>query len=311
MEIFNAVEFVNGLDKAGKLSAEDKKFLADKLGIPEVAAVVQEAVLLRSDYSRKMNDQQTAYTAKAAEIEKKQKELDTLGASLVTWKEGEAKKAAKLSAEIDALRVELGKAAGKMKELGETYLIPEEDLYIPSIQATAASTAAASHSGNGNGNPPPGLTKEEVTQLVQDTMLKGLSGLVALPAEFMRIAEEHRALFGDSQKLDLKEVAEISRKSQFTGEPKSVDQVWQEKFGVPAKRAEVAEAAVNARISKGIEEGVAAKLSEMNLPSSRPMLPGSPVLRKEVTTIKPETGSNAALTAAMSAWNKGAYAAKP
>ena len=301
-------KWVKDLNKSGKLSAEDEQWIVNKFGgIPEVKNAIAEGVMLRPEFSRKMNELDGQAKAKLDELTEKQAELDRLSSSLSTWRQGEEGKSAKLAREAEALRGQLAQIAANQKTLADTYGIPEDELFIPSV-------ANQSSNVNTNGPQPPastGLTKEEVQAMMDEKLLQGIAPMVNLTPIYMKIAMDHKAVFGtDIDPMELQKIANESLKSQRTNQPQTITQIWESKFNVAKKREEVNEANIQARINREVEEKVTAIKSELNLPSSRPSTPASPVLGKTFQAPRSDGGMSEGVKAAINAYNKGTYQTK-
>src|SRR5260370_4775199 len=250
-----------------------------------------------------MNDLQAERTKLNESIRGKGAERGGFRADLVRWKGDNEGKLKRAVTDLAAERAARATIETKMKELAESYGIPEDELALPAPAASPApvNVNPANPGGNGHAALPEGV-------VMRDDLIKALEPYPFVASEIMDMQAEHVALFG-APLFNSTEIVKEAVKSQ-----KAIRAVWEQKFDVPKKREEVAaakKATEEARIRSDERTKV---LSEFKLNASnnlREDTPHSFVVDKfradKATTPPPEIVRGVGVDAAVSAWNEGKY----
>ncbi len=213
--------------KTVPFSADAQALIAKELEKEDVATKVRESVLARSDYSRHMDELRAKEQSLAADTQAKVAEAQSLLNSNVEWKKKNEGVLASAVRKAEQAEATLAAHQAKIRTWQEQGLLSEED--IADIAAARAASAQVPPSA-----PPPAETKKYVTP---DEFNKEVANLVYGFANFNDIADEHQRLYGSPLKRT--ELVAEMMKSQQAGRPKSLEEVWEEKFKVSEKRKEI------------------------------------------------------------------------
>ncbi len=248
-------EWLSALEREGGMSGASVLELKQHFSHSKADEFVKGSVLRQSDYSRSMAEVQRLKSEAEAErqqltaAEEATRKYQT---ELVQWQQGAEPAFHKANKEREIAERKAANAVARLKsraaELGldETELL--RDLDIP------ASASVVPPAGGGNMDTSQFITRESLQKTAREVAL--LEGVVN------DLADTHFDLFG--KRLNRTELIKAA-----TTSGKSVEQYWNETFKVEEKRAELANVAVEKRIS----EAVAAKEAELRSQIPNAMLP--------------------------------------
>lgn len=229
------------------LSGEARTQFEAHISKEEIANEFKRAVMAPPELSRRLDE--VAATRRQLDADA-QAELQRLR----DWKSAEEIRVNnELNARLEAQRLEF---EAQLRQEG----------IDPSLAPVKPTVPAKPSNGNGH------LTQADVDKLL-DAKLREYAGQVAMmPAVQMAIAAEHRKLFGNEP--DMQQITAAAFRSG-----RSLQEVWEETHKVPAKRQELAEADIQARIKKEVDAQVASQLSNQALGQSaaRPNDPPSAI----------------------------------
>jgi hypothetical protein len=254
---FDAAQQKAWLDSLG-LEGTDRAAVEGLLKNPKNVEKIGATVMARSDYSKAQD-----------EVARKQKELDAENLKVQNFyrettefkARGEAtiraaeEKAAKLAADIAKIQTKMG-------TIKTQYAIDDADIAeIMTIPAAAAAPPVEQKRDPETGK---FVTREEA------------QNLPFIPAALMNISQQHNQLFPGTT-FDAEQLTADAIKNKRT-----LAQEWEAKFDVPKKRTEIAEAAIQARIQKEVQEQVTAYKSENANPAAAPSGIVAPVLSMQI-----------------------------
>ena len=238
--------WANEMIQQGGLKPED---LAAILGNDKAAGYVKKSLKAQSDYSRQMDK----LREKETQIAEKETGIIAVQEELIDWKENKAEP------QLRAANRALEKLHGE-KAVIMTRLRTLQDAYqIPAVELDGLLTGENTPPSKDEA-PPAFITREDFTKEANQVV----GALPRMVGVIRQIEREHEKLFGPGSFPDMEALMadQESTRAKLT-------EVWEKKYGVPAKRQEMEMNARKAEIEKGIREGVNAKLSEMNLPGER------------------------------------------
>jgi len=284
--------WVDSLAQAGKLTEDEKKSMQAVLSAhPEATEFVKSGYMAQSEFSRHMDELRTKEEGLKQEyLSKTEQELQALAGARSEFDTRYQK------AISDRIEVEnrLALVKGEIDRVAAEYAIPDDAL--KNIRAGATTTPPPT-------TPPPTQQPafDASKYMTMEQFSKEAGAYTVLPIEYMAIAEEHRDLFGSSPFVrkngqSAMDVALARAKKDKV----PLQTAWEREFNVAAKREEVREAGVNARIEaarKEAEQKVRSELALQGTPVRDPnlKLPGSPVLHMTEPPLRPgETQRTAA-----------------
>jgi uncharacterized phage infection (PIP) family protein YhgE len=275
------------------LSEDEKKVFSAVMQDEKRGKVLKDSVLMKSDYSRKMNELQNQQQNLQAEIQKNQQELASHEQNLVNWKGTADKTLAEIQKERDAAVLKLATVQQRAKTLSENYGIDPKEILPDDIQPTPA-TQPRTEDGRF-------VAKDEFQKAVTDVMQ-----FPQVAAELIDISAEHQELFGKNLKGTRKLVEDA------VAHKRTIRDEWAEQFKVADRRAEVeasAKAAEEARIRTDERNKV---LSEVKIPIPRAQPDVSPLFRTNLpkSAERPATDTQSSqriVDAALQAYQTGKY----
>ncbi len=229
------------------LDAADRKAVEGLLANPKLVEKIGPTVMARSDYSRSMD-----------ELTKKQKEsqdkLDTENAKVqdfyaktTAWTKDKEKILADTEAKAAKHEAEVARIKAETIKLQQQYAIDPND--VKSILETPMAAAAAVVPKVEPARDP--NTGKYVTQ-------EEAQSYPMIPAALSNLQQTHARLF-PGKEFDAEALTASAMKNR-----RSLKDEYEVMFDAPKRRAELAEADVQAKIKKGIEEGLIAARSEIN-----------------------------------------------
>ncbi len=290
-------EWLNELQSQGNLSTEAFAQLKSSVEANSKAdEFIKGSALRQSDYSRKQAELQTA----RQDFEKTQNDLKTREAAvskfqtdLGEWKTGADTKIVDALRAREAAETKAAAALAKLQRIGAQSGLDESEWKIGDEELK-----------NVNKEPVGFDTSKFLTQdQLKEQIGRGTREAALLDAMVADLAEDHRELFGTR----LPNKAQLVNEALASGKP--LTQFWEEKYGVAAKKAELAEAQIQERIRQGVETEKAKWASDAALPGGvNPFRnePRSPVLREGGLAAPPEAGGGG-VSAAIAAFNSGKF----
>ena len=254
------------------LSAEEKAQAIKIFGKETVSKKLGESVLRQSDYSRQVAEAKRQQEAAAATIR-----------ANTDWKANAERELAAAQRDRDAERTTRAQYEAELKRIEDEYGVEVKRTAAPAPEPTRTEPPAAPQ------------FKKDI-----DDLRMGMAQTPQLTALIMDINAEHTELFGKP----LRNTREIVAESMKSG--RTVREVWEEKNGVPDRRAQIqrdAEAAKEAQIRADERTRV---ISEMSAPQQHRLTPTSTVFEKVTPGSAP--GQNSGVLSAVAAFNAHKYA---
>jgi hypothetical protein len=240
-----------------------------KVGAPDDEAfeVFGNSVLMHEDYTRKTQEaaEQKRQADEALEANKtKRAELEEWYKKTSAGYEGD-------KSELTRLKAFEQEALGKFELLANKYRVPAEEIKLEMASGNkSAEDAAAAVADQG------GKAAVKGGGVSPDDLNQTADSLVTFQGEMLDLMADHQELFGN--KLRAKDLISEAAKAG-TGD---IRQFWEEKYGVAAKREEVAEAEKKEweeKIRKEAKDEALRELGGMPGPGSKPgKVRGSTVL---------------------------------
>lgn len=234
-------------------SEEARNALKTQLEDPEVEKIVEESVMLRSDYSRTMNEGQQ-------KVQKALQDAEQLKTSYATFRQQEEAKVQQFYKEN---RAALAKAnaektayATRLTALVNEGVVSPEEAAIAQDEFLAAQNAAALRDANAGANPDP-VRKVVTEEKLKEALGSSQTQFVHAIGTINDIADRHFDLFG--KRLNR---AELIQATYAAGGNKTVIDVWKEKYGVETREAELAAAAHKKELDDAIAEALVRDRSE-------------------------------------------------
>lgn len=281
-----AQAWLEDLKKTGAISEEELKVLEAATSKPQVAEYIGGSQLRQQDYSKRLNEAQTAYDTKSQEILAYEREL-------ANWRANTEKSVTQLQQELHTARAE----RERILRTAQTYGLSEDD-----FGASVANFSTPVGVNQPAVNPEPDKPQFDPTKFVSKEEAEQLGQMYTLlPAEISDIISEHVELFGKQPK-GMRQIVERAIK-----ERRALRDVYAEEFKVADRRKELDDAAREAEIKRRVEEELIRYRSEN--PNARIPLPGrqpSPVLQefKGTAAENPANAKNEAVSAAVAYWNQ-------
>lgn len=256
------------------------------------------SVLRQSDYSRNSADLQKAKT----DFEKTQKDLADKEVALTKfqtelgqWKQGADTQIIAAQKDRESAEVKATAALARLQRIGVQHGIDESEWKLGDTDFTPAKKDDTVDTSKF-------ITSEKLNEIVS----KGTRDAAVLDAIIYDLGEEHRELFGKR----LPAPAALVQEALATG--KTLTGLWEEKYGVQAKRSEIAEKAITDRISAGVEAEVTRRMSDASLPGAHLMgarddLQGAPVFKEG--GLPAPTSEGGGVSAAIAAFRSGKFSA--
>ncbi len=285
-------EWLDDLKKEGTLSEEVIQNLKTAVEANSKAdGFLKGSVLRQSDYSRRSAEVDTAKkTVEDSQAALKQREeaVTKFQAELGTWKQGAEENYNKALKEREAAEKKASAAQARLRTLAIANGLSEEEVLkdldvsvIPEkkIEPTFDTSKF--------------LTREDVEKATREATL--------LDAVISDLKDEHRALFGSGFNATALVQEAIASK-------RGIRDLWEERFKVKDKQAEVAEGVIQKRINDAVAAKDAELRSTMQLPSPRPNDPLSPLFRPDgLPKPKVDDDGPGGVSAAIAAFNTGKY----
>lgn len=285
------------------LADEQAAALEAAIAKDEVAKVLNEGLMARSDYSRSMDKLRTEKEQWQAQANT---ELQGHVSQLEHWRQTKENEVnAELQRQI-AARDAYWKA--QLEGQGAEITDPPPSSAKPNGHAN----------GNGNGTPKY-ITAEELDRREYEYS--------QIPAMQMQLAIKHHELFGNWPDLTsiTDQAVKLNRQAAALNQRgPSLEQVWESMYKVPEKREELRQAEIQRKIDEGINAGVAKRMADQSLSqqtfTGRPGEPMSVIhqmmnaKRPDGTPVaipQPTMQRSEAVQAAEEAWSSGRYTAKP
>ncbi len=296
-------DWLNELNSQGQLSAEAFAQLKSSVESNSKAdEFIKGSALRQSDYSRKQAELQTArqdFDRTQAELRTKEEAVSKFQTSLGEWKaDADGRIVAALKAKEQA-ETKAAAALAKLQRVGAQTGLDESEWKLSDEDTKLI---------NKEGQNQPFDTSKFLTQdQLKEQIGKGTREAALLDAMVADLAEDHRELFGTR----LPNKAQLVNEALAAGKPLTA--YWEEKYGVAAKKAEIAESQIQERIRQGVETEKAKWASANALPGGaspfRNDEPRSPVLREGGLAAPPEAGGGG-ISAAIAAFQSGKYKGK-
>ena len=244
----------------GFTESRASELLANDADVP-LFDKAREGHLRQSDYDRKMNTLKVEFDTKQAQLDR----------DLAAWAEMQAEDGTRTTAQLKKIQ-DLETSIFKQRQAIDAFAtannldvkqILGDQPAVPAAQPAAPVAPAL--------DPKDYLKASDVASMFDYT----LNAAMLLPA----IQAEHQRLFG--QPLDTRELQQEIFARVKAKQPIDLQQVWETKHNVPAKRIEVAETQRQADLKAAEERGYGKRVSEESLPGARPVGHNSPVLVRQ------------------------------
>lgn len=264
---FTIDDWIADVIPADKLGDENvKKAVLGIIKDPAVVDKIQAGTMLRSEFSRRMNDWEAEKKAEEERLALAKSKYEEELARLSNWEQqGEAliaehKTAAQKAAEQAA------QAQAALRRLQREYEIPDDDLGVK-IEEKPVSTQPQFD---------PSELKKEILAMVQKNNKEVAQVMTKFPVQLTGLLRRHQEVFGAGEIPDVEALFD-----QFTKTGKPIDQLWQETYKVTDKLAEKAEAQIQQRIKEAEERAEKRAIERMNTPLTTfdPTGAKSPALR--------------------------------
>jgi hypothetical protein len=276
-------DYIDGLDLTPEEKAKFAPLLADEKVRGKIDAELSGA---QSEISRKFDE---AKAERERTLAYKQE--------LAEWKAKADETYQRESQGFRRANETLAQYKARLKSFVDAGTLDEED--VKDLLAAEVSPAAAPTSQEPKRDPDTGKF------LSREDFAKEARSFVEYPAQLIVLAEEHRSIFG----TPMSDMDQIVRTAMQEG--KKVREVWEEKYKVADKRAEIA-------ALKAKEHDDLIRREERQKVTSELSNPASPVLRERLASpalqIKPRDekyavhqGQNQGVSAAVEAFNSGKY----
>lgn len=277
---FDAKQWLKGLGLADDVVAD----IATKIADEKVLTNLKGQVLAQSDYSRAMDALRTKETKLQADADAKvQKEL----AEIAKYRgESDTNFQRAVDERVKAEQALISVRA-QIESLARDYALPNDvvDPILKGVlQRSAADDAEARRRAEEQRRQ---STELDSRYLSREEFTKQVPAWKRVPIEYQRVAGEYQSLFksdpylGDSTgKCAMDRIVERHEKDNVP-----LREAFEREFNVVAKREEVRQAEVDARVSKAVEDAVRAertKIAAENPAAFRqanPKLPGSIALK--------------------------------
>jgi hypothetical protein len=299
-------EWVKGLE----LSADDQKIVLEKLGSEKVITKVGTSIMAQRDYSRGMDELKAEKTRIEADLAIKIKDEEKKSADYMNelggWKRDREKVLDEAVSAREQAEQQLAAVQTKIKQLAPTYAIPESEL-SSILTSPAPSTTPRKQDPPREVDTGKFVSKDDFNHVVMN--------YAKLPAIMVVIEREHARLFGPQAEMpDFIALMEEAPKNKLT-----LHEMWERKFKVPERRAEIAKTAHDAEILAAEKRGAEAATSKMLAENPgigntvrRENHVGSPVLdisRKNAKDGAPNSSPSPArgVEAAIAAFGQGTY----
>jgi hypothetical protein len=248
---FTDAELKTWVDGLG-LPDDKKGVLLATLGVPEVLSKVGESVMMRGEFSRKLDELRATeerltneFKARVADEEKKTTDFINSTTAWKTEKEKIANEAIQARARTEEALAEVQK---QIKAVATEYGIPEDKL--PKANVTVTPTPERKDTP----------LRDDDGKFVTKEYFEGVAAsYVKLPALITKLDREYERLFGrEAPIIDWEKVIESSRTNKRT-----LMQEWEVMFKIPEKRAEIQKQAHDAEISAAEKRGAESERSKI------------------------------------------------
>jgi hypothetical protein len=280
-------DFDKWVDSLTVPAEQKEKF--KELGKDETAKkALAEHVMLRSDYSRHLNDLQTQEKA----VADKQAALADLETQ---YREGSTRTAAEnqqLKTEMAAMRKQLFDAQEKLRTDWNSNGNVDEMLKDVGLDKVAEAAKAATATDK---QQPPAFDTSKFVSV--ETFDNVRNAALLWPAMLAKLQMDHAALFNRKDDPAFDPVA-FTLKANAEGKDPQV--VYDEMFNAPARRKEIEVAAITAQVRQQLEAEYQAKIdAQANAPAPYQSLDGQPdVFGEALNSLKPKGDTAAPLTPA-------------
>lgn len=299
-------EWVKGLE----LSADDQKIVLEKLGSEKALPKVGSSIMAQREFSRSMDELKAERTRLESDFQKKINDEEAASRAyqndLGKWKTDKEKILNDAIAAREQAEARLTAVQTKIKEIAPTYAIPESEL-------SSVLTPLASNPPPRRDDPPRDVDTGKFVK--QEDFNRVVLDYAKLPAIMVAIEREHLRLFGPNAEMpDFIALMEEAPKAKLP-----LRQMWEQKFKVAERRAEIAKTAHDAEIADAEKRGAERTRTQMLAENPglganvrRESQVGSPVLdisRKHAKDGKPNTDPSPArgVEAAVAAFGHGTY----
>lgn len=286
---FALQDWLKGLD----LSEEERRTLEPVLAKEPVQKKLREQVLMRSDYSKHMDQLAQEKKSLEEQIQQKLAEADQYAQGLASWKGNADKQLAESQAAAQKLQAELEATKAAMSKVQSDYGIDPNQYVTPA--STSVPTKAFDESILGSY-----VKADDFQKAVNDAMQ-----FPQIAAELMDLNAEHMELYGKRLPNNRKLV------EQAISNKRSIRDTWAEQYKVDERRAEVAKKLHDEEIEKVKADTEARIRSELKIPAQRPNAARPIVLSEHLKgreVHRGPAGDQSTVSAAMEAYSSGKYA---
>lgn len=284
-------KLLDDLGAAGEDRTAIEKFFTDK---PEAATKLngwRENGLRQSDYDRLMNGSKAEITAEKERL--KQAEQDLLKAR--DGMNGQFEQALK---DKETSETRLAALIARTRRVATEYGVSEDEFKIDGVSAPPASATVT---------PPANVdTSKFVSREEFEKVQQIASRLPMLAIRLPQMQREHIRLFG-------KEFDEQNLLDRAMKENRDIDTVFEQEFGITAKRKEVEEATIRADERSKAEAEFRARQSQENVNTVRTdIMPRSPLFQMKPIDVQRVAANrtSSGVAGAIAAFEAGKYAEK-
>jgi hypothetical protein len=232
------------------LSDNVRTILAGEMEKDEVQKAMEQSMVPRSTFSKELDKKDQEVAAQRQQIEADKKAAAAAKQSYETYLASEQKRVNEFYDKNNkALIAEQNQRKAYETQLGK---LVADGLITPE-EATVAKTEFVPTQPVNPTPSPRYASKEELAQSLEQTQFQNVHAI----ARINDIADAHFDLFGT--RLNRQELVQATLDA---GGKKKVEEVWAEKYGVEARRAELQKAADEARIKAAVDEAVVRDRSE-------------------------------------------------
>lgn len=238
---------------------------------PKRLEALEKNQLRLTDYSRAMTKLKADEAANAKKLEDAEADLENQRGTLTTWKTGAEGKLSATEKARDDAETKLFETQRRMRKLAEEAGIDPETLELGDVTPPRKKEEP----------PEPVFDTKAIEELTNKTSAS-LIGNVRFNALMMKLNNEHRTLFGTDMP-DPDVITDMVLEQMKKGNQKvDVTAIWEEKYGVKAKRDALATVAFNKRVDEEVEAKYRKRLEDEALGTAprEDGRVGSPILKR-------------------------------
>ena len=251
-----------------KLDEATRNAVYGVLKDPAAVDKIQAGQMRQSEFSKRMNDWQAETAAAKQAAEEAQAKYQAELQKLSQWEADGNAEIAKYADAAKAAEKQRLETEAALRKLQKEYELSDDDLGLK-LENQPVNNAPAFDASKY-------MTVEQAQKLINQNNLEVAKVMTEYPAKLHGLVRRHSELF-PGELLDIEGLYNDFRKTN-----KPLDQLWEEKYKIPEKRAEIAEAAIQKREADAEQRGYKKAMESMNAPVSSfdPSGARSPALRQ-------------------------------